>query len=123
MASVIGLKQNTPALAHLLLKERDLVEYVLHEAALRSQTLAASGACFKTPMAIAQKFREGKQSLTASFRDSGSGSREGLENMYAIKVADYRDQESHDLKNKSLVDLLWSVWCGTAGEMSCGQTG
>ena len=115
VSSVTGQQLKTPALVHKLFKKQDLVEFVLHEAWLVNESLAQAVAPFRTPLGIWQKFQTpvGEQSLVAAFRKGDSAPGEGLENQFALAVAEFRDQDQHDIKVQTLIDLLWGVWCST----------
>ncbi len=59
----------TPALVHILFKQQDLVEFVLHEAELVERGLAERMRMFCTPLAVMIHFpASGESGLLASFR-------------------------------------------------------
>ena len=116
VATVAGQQLKKPALIHKLFKKQDLVEFVLHEASLVSQSLTQAVAPFRTPLDIWEKFAAtptGQQSIVAAIRNGDKAPGEGLENQFALAVAEYRDKPTHDLKAQTLIDLIWAVWCTT----------
>ena len=78
-------------------------------------SLVQTVAPFRTPLSIWQKFQTpvGEQSLVAAIRNGVSAPGEGLESQFALRVAEFRDQDQHDIKAQTLIDLLWGVWCST----------
>jgi len=115
VSTVSGQERQTPALVHMLFKKQDLVEFVFHEAWLVSESLVQAVAPCRTPLGIWQKFETpvGEQSLVAAIRKGVSAPGEGLESQFALRVAEFRDQDQHDTKAQTLIDLLWGVWCST----------
>ena len=115
VSSVIGQERKTPALAHMLFKKQDLVEFVVHEAWLVGESLVQAVAAFRTPLGIWKKFQtsSGEQSLVAAIRKGVSAPGERLESQFALRVAEFRDQDQHDIKAQTLMDLLWGVWGST----------
>ena len=116
VATVVGQQLKMPALIHKLFKKRDLVEFVFHEAWLVSQKLVETVAPFRTLQSIWLKFAvppPGEQSRAAAIRKGDSAPGEGLENEFALPVAEFRDRPEHDMKVQTLIDVLWGVWCST----------
>ena len=70
---------------------------------------------FRTPLSIWQKFQTpvGEQSLVAAIRNCVSAPGEGLENQFALRVAEFRDQDQHDIKTHTMIDMWWGVWSST----------
>ena len=118
VSSVTGQERKVPALVHMLFKKHDLVEFVVHEAELVCVQLAQAVAPFRTPLNIWNKFQipVGEGSLVVAIRKGVSAPGEGLESQFALRVAEYRDQDQHGIKAQTLMDLLWGVWCGTFDE-------
>ena len=113
VSRAVGRDKKTPGLVHALFKKRDLVEYIFHEASLLNQGMERDVDAFKTPRDIVKRFAaSGADGLVASHRasDSGGGA-DGMETMFAIPVADYRN--AVDPKAKALIDVAWALWSGT----------
>ena len=70
---------------------------------------------FRSPLNVMKHFSaSGEQGLAATFlKPDKDLQSEGLESLFCVPVADYRDRESHDSKTKTLIDFMWSVWDGT----------
>ena len=51
--------------------------------------------------------------MVTAIRKGVSAPGEGLESQFALRVAEFRDQEQHDTKAQTLMDLLWGVWGST----------
>ena len=80
VATVAGQQLKKPALIHKLFKKQDLVEFVLHEASLVSQSLTQAVAPFRTPMDIWEKFAAtptGQQSIVAAIRNGDKAPGDG----------------------------------------------
>ena len=66
---------------------------------------------FRTPLSIVQNFAtSGADGLVASHRMSESGGADGMDTLFALKVAEYRD--GVDAKAKAMIDVVWPVWAG-----------
>ena len=111
VSSVTGQERKVPALVHMLLKKQDLVEFLFHEAELVCVQLAQTVAPFRTPLNIWNKFqiRVGEESLVAAIRKCVSAPGEGLESQFALRFAEFRDQDQQDIKAQTLMDMLWGV--------------
>ena len=55
-------------MVHNLFKKQDIIEYVLHEAALLSEPILASVSMFRTPLTLMKRFSaSGEGGLVAAF--------------------------------------------------------
>ena len=89
----------------------ELVEHIFHEALLIDKTMHSDMAIFRTPLSIVQKFAtSGADGLVASHRMSESGGADGMDALFALKVAEYRD--GVEPKAKAMLDMVWGVWAG-----------
>ena len=72
---------------------------------------------FRTPLAVMKHFSASdEQGLVATFRKPEKAIEHGFESTFVVPVVDFRDQEGHDAKTKTLIDFMWSVWCGSFDE-------
>ncbi|CAK0811629.1 unnamed protein product, partial [Prorocentrum cordatum] len=103
----------TPALTHVLFKKHDVIEYIMHEAAMIDKDMAPTVSMFRSPLAIVKHFSaSGEKGLAAAFRRGESSDNTGLENMFAVPVAEYRDQQGREARAQALIDFAWAVWAG-----------
>ena len=92
VSRVAGREKKTPSMPHALFKNHELVEYISHEAFLIDTTVHSDMAICRTPLSIVQKFAtSGADGLVASHRMSESGGADGMDALFALKVAEYRD--------------------------------
>ena len=107
---VSGQEKKTPGMVHVIFKRQDVVDFVLHEVELLSRELLASVEMFRTPLALVKRFAaSGAKGLAAAYRFENSNTPDGLENLLALPVAIYRDDEIHDAKTRALIDFLWAL--------------
>ena len=106
-------RKNTPALVHYLLKKKDVVDYVGHEVSLLNVGLSTTVSKFASLVALVQNFTaSGANGVVTAFLKGGPNAQNGIDNALAVKVAEYRDQDVHDVKTQALIDFLWSLWNG-----------
>ena len=68
-------------------------------------------AIFQTPLSIVQKFAaSGADGLVASHRALESGGPDGMEALFALQVAEHRDEQ--DPKTQAMIDVVRPVWSG-----------
>ena len=58
----------------------------------------------------------GESGLVPSFRQSGEASIDRFESLFALQVAQLRNEFSNDAKVQVLMDFLWAVWSGVVDE-------
>jgi len=101
-------------MVHLLFKKQSLIEFLTHEVELINKPLLNATRMFRTPLALMKHFSaSGEQGIVAKFRDDDADPEQGMESLFAISVADYRDQEIHNATEQALIDLMWGCWNGT----------
>ena len=111
---VCGTKKQ-PGMIHALFKKTEFVEYVYHEASLMDQELSGPLANFTSPLKIMQKFgTSGADGLVASYRKQGSAAHDGMETLFALQVAKFRD--GLDPKPQAMIDVAWPLWSGIFDE-------
>ena len=114
VAKLTGQEKKTPAMVHLLFKKQSLIEFLTHEVELINKPLLNATRMFRTPLALMKHFSaSGEQGIVAKFRDDDADPEQGMESLFAISVADYRDQEIHNATEQALIDLMWGCWNGT----------
>ena len=112
--SFCGTKKQ-PGMIHALFKKTEFVEYVYHEASLMDQELSGPLANFTSPLKIMQKFgTSGADGLVASYRKQGSAAHDGMETLFALQVAKFRD--GLDPKPQAMIDVVWPLWSGIFDE-------
>ena len=101
-----------PAKVQELFKKQDVIEFIAHEAQLINEGALSCVSMFRTPQALMKRFAaSGEGGLVEAFR-ADSAPLHGMENAFALPVAEYRDMDSHDATAKTLIDFMWNVWCG-----------
>ena len=111
VARVIGRDKKRPGLLQAYFKKKELVEYIFHEGYLLDQEMHGHVAIFETPHRIVQKFAaSGAEGLVASHRVLESGGPDGMESLFALQVAGYREEK--DPKTQAMIDVVWPVWSG-----------
>ncbi|CAK0878358.1 unnamed protein product [Prorocentrum cordatum] len=113
LSKVTGQEKKTPAMAHVLFKKHDVIDYIMHEAALIDKEMVTTVSMFRTPLSIVKRFSaSGEKSSAAAFRREETSDTSGLENTFAVPVAEYRDQQGRDAKTQALIDFARAVWAG-----------
>ncbi|CAK0884989.1 unnamed protein product [Prorocentrum cordatum] len=112
VSRVCGRDCKSPGMLHALFKKKELAEYIFHEASLVHKEHGREMAAFKTPLRILQRFAaSGADGLVASHRVSDpGGSADGMEILFALPVAEYRN--AVDCKSKAMIDVAWPLWSG-----------
>ena len=111
VARVVGRDKKRPGLLQAFFKKKELVEYIFHEGYLLDKEMHGHVAIFETPHRIAQKFAaSGAEGLVASHRMLESGGPDGMESLFALQVAGYREEK--DPKTQAMIDVVWPVWSG-----------
>ncbi|CAK0804948.1 unnamed protein product, partial [Prorocentrum cordatum] len=111
-----GRDCKSPGMPHALFKQKELVEYMFHEASLMHKEHGRDMAAFKTPLRILQRFASsGADGPAASHRvsDSGGGA-DGMEILLALPVAECR--KTVDCKSKAMIDVARPLWAGAFDE-------
>ncbi len=95
LSKVTGQEKKTPAMAHVLLKKRVLVAYILHDGRAMESILTydeSADSMFRTPLAIVKYLSAaGEGVLGAAFRRGDSfESGAGFENAFAARAAERR---------------------------------
>ena len=102
---------------HKIFKKRDLVDFVLHEAAVMDISMLPTLEKLATPLGVLQNFHLEGAKLVQSFRDvpaSGgdeASSSPSLESIFALHVATCRDALTN-VKCQLCIDILWGTWAG-----------
>ena len=108
---VVGRDRKTPAMIHAFFKKKELVEYVFHEGRLIDEDMLGRLAMFESPLKIMQKFAaSGADGLVASHRNPDLCASDGMDTLFALQVATYRD--GMDPKPQAMIDLAWPLWSG-----------
>ena len=90
--SVTGQEKHKVALVHQWFKKEELAEFILQEIGIMSAASLLEVEMFRTPSSIAQHFSaSGELGLVIAHRAGDPSAAEGFENMFALKVAAYRD--------------------------------
>ena len=114
VSRVTGQEKKSAALVHKLFKKQELVEFVLHEAALIHTGLPHELAMLRTPLSLVLAYgEEGPGTMAATIRSGEvSASGECLETMFAVAVTTQREKFEEEPKKQFFVDILWGVWSG-----------
>ena len=110
---LFGRAKDSPGMVHALLKKKELVEYISHEAFLIDNTMQSTMDVFKTPLSIMQKFAtSGAHGLVALHRSSCESvpGPAGMAALFQTDVAEYRSLM--DAKAKAMIDVVWPLWAG-----------
>jgi len=108
---VVGRDRKTPAMIHAFFKKKELVEYVFHEGRLMDKDMHGPLAMFESPLKIMQRFAaSGADGLVASYRNPESRASDGMDPLFALQVATYRDGMGP--KPQAMIDLVWPLWSG-----------
>ena len=110
--AVTGQEKHKVAWVHQWFKKQDLGEFILHETGLISSESLLEIEIFRTPSSIAQHFSaSGELGLVIAHKAGDPCAAEGFENMFAMKVATYRDAADRGGKAQAGVDFMWALWC------------
>ena len=108
---------------HKLFKKQDLIEFVVQEVALLDRNKLDSAPMVFTHLAVMNHFSaSGEEGILASVRKAYGACGEGFDSRFALLVANYRDQQSHDSNTQALIDLMWGLWSDTFDDETEGLT-
>ena len=103
-----------PALAHLLLKKEDFVEYLWHETGIRDSSLQSTLSMFRNLDSLLAHF--GPDLVTSYFNPGGaSGAGTSLAECLSTAVANFRERLDAP-KATTCMDILWGTWTDTYDE-------
>ena len=115
VSRVVGRKSKQPAMIHALFRKKEFIEYFYHEVSLMDNELSGPLAMFASPLKIMQKFAtSGADGLVASYRKPDSAAPAGMEALFALSVAKFRD--GLDPKRQAMLDVVWPLWSGDFDE-------
>ena len=115
VSRVVGRKSKQPAMIHAWFRKKEFIEYFYHEVSLMDNELSGPLAMFASPIKIVQKFAtSGADGLVASYRKQGSAAHDGMETLFALQVAKFRD--GLDPKPQAMIDVVWPLWSGIFDE-------
>ena len=111
LSKVVGRDRKQPAMIHALFRKKEFIDFFYHEVSLMDNELSGPLAMFASPLKIMQKFAtSGADGLVASYRKPDSAAPAGMEALFAVSVAQFR--EGLDPKRQAMLDVVWPLWSG-----------